>query len=157
MPKTDRFPPGFWHNYQETGRALALPVSPSFLVAAAVGAVVAQLEGRTLGLAALAHAVLAMAHLDLVEGTVLVLVVGAAVYGALDAGIGLVNHGRYLLVSYSHFEYRGSMPRKEAGYSGCSGLGSGWAWPPPCCWAAGLRWKRGIKRRAKPPLPRPFT
>ena len=21
------------------------------------------------------------------------------------------------------------MPRKEAGYSGCSGLGSGWAWP----------------------------
>ena len=36
-----------------------------FLVAAAVGAVVAQLEGRTLGLAALAHAVLAMAHLDL--------------------------------------------------------------------------------------------
>ena len=80
---------------------LSAPITMAqrFLVAAAVGAVVAQLEGRTLGLAALAHAVLAMAHLDLVEGTVLVLVVGAAVHRALDAGIGLVDHGCFLLVS----------------------------------------------------------
>ena len=68
-------------------------------MAPAGSAVVAQLEGRALGLAALAHAVLAVAHLDLVQGAALVLVVGAAVHRALDAGIGLVDHGCFLLVS----------------------------------------------------------
>ena len=69
------------------------------LIAPAGGAVVAQLKGRALGLLAVAHAVLAVAHLDLIEGAALVLIVGAAVHGALDAGIGLVKHGRFLLVS----------------------------------------------------------
>ena len=49
-------------------------------------AVVAQLEGRALGLLAVAHAVLAVAHLDLVEGAVLILVVGAAVHRVDPAG-----------------------------------------------------------------------
>jgi hypothetical protein len=66
-------------------------------IAAAVGAVVAQLEGGALGLLAVAHAVLAAAHLDLIEGAVGVLVVGAAVYGTLDAGVGLVEHSCFLL------------------------------------------------------------
>jgi hypothetical protein len=75
------------------------PLLGGLLLAGAGRAVVPQLEGSALGLAAGAHAVLAVAHLDLVEGAALVLVVSAAVHGALDAGIGLVHHGRYLLVS----------------------------------------------------------
>ena len=78
---------------------LPFPLLGGLLLAGAGRAVVAQLEGRALGLTAGAYAVLTVAHLDLVEGATLVLVVGAAVHGALDAGIGLVHHGCYLLVS----------------------------------------------------------
>ena len=68
------------------------------LLAAAAGAVVAQAEGRALGLVALAHAVLGAAHMDLIEGAMGVLVVRAAAHGALDAGIGLIHgHSRVLL------------------------------------------------------------
>ena len=83
------------------------------LITTAGRAVVAQLEGRALGLAALAHFVPAVAHLNLVEGAALILMMGAAVYGALDAGIGgLVNHGYFLLVSALEFpNTRRSMPR----------------------------------------------
>ena len=43
--------------------------------------------------------IVGVAHLDLVQGAALILVVGAAVHSAFDAGIGLVKHGRFLLVS----------------------------------------------------------
>ena len=65
-------------------------VSVSGSAAGALGAVVAQLEGGALSLVGSADVVLAATYLDLVEGAVLILVVGAAVDGALDAGIGLV-------------------------------------------------------------------
>lgn len=61
------------------------------LFAAAACAVVAQAEGRTLSLAALSDVVLGAGYLDFVEGAVCVLVVGAAVYRALDAGVGLID------------------------------------------------------------------
>ena len=73
----------------------------------ALGAVIPQLEGGALGLVALAHVVLAAAHLNLVEGTVLILVVGAAVDGTLDAGIGLVKHLIFLLLSPVAHGYAG--------------------------------------------------
>ena len=74
-------------------------------LAAAVGAVVPQLEGSALGLVGLAHVVLGAAHLDLVEGAVGVFVVGAAVDGALDAGIGVIVHCHNLLVFGIQEEY----------------------------------------------------
>ena len=82
------------------GRKKFPPVSVSrrVLLAAAAGAVVAQLERGALGVLAVADAALAAAHLDLVEGAVGVLVISAAVDGALDAGVGLVKHNHFLLV-----------------------------------------------------------
>ena len=70
----------------------SLPSGLTRSVTAAVGTVVAQLEGGALGLLAVAHAVLGAAHLNLVQGAGLVLVVGAAGHGTLDAGIGLIKH-----------------------------------------------------------------
>ena len=85
-------------------QAPSLTAFPRFSVTTTSGTVVAQLEGRALGLAALAHLVPAVAHLDLVEGAALVLVVGAAVHRAFDAGVGLIRcHGHFLLVSALEF------------------------------------------------------
>lgn len=55
------------------------------LPAAAVGAVVAQTEGRALGLVRLAHVGPGAAHLDAVQGTMMLAMVSTAVHGALDA------------------------------------------------------------------------
>ena len=60
---------------------------------------VAQLEGGALGLVGGADVVLAAAYLDFIEGAMMILVIGAAVDGALDAGIGLIEHNYFLLVS----------------------------------------------------------
>lgn len=61
------------------------------LLAAAVGAVAAQLEGRALSGVTAAHVGAAAAHLDLLQGAGLGLtvVIGAAVHRAADAGIGI--------------------------------------------------------------------
>jgi len=60
----------------------------------AAGAVVAQLEGRALGLAAVTDVGLAAAHLDLIQGAgvLLAVVVGTAGYGTFDTGIGSHSH-----------------------------------------------------------------
>lgn len=67
-------------------------------LAAALGTVVAQLERSALGGFCLAYVFGGAAYLNLVEGAMLILVVGAAVDGALNAGIGLVKHVVFLLV-----------------------------------------------------------
>ena len=88
-------------NVKKAGRVSARPAFRPRLVsgcaakslgAAAGCAVVAQLEGRALGLLAVAHAVLTAAHLDLVQGAALILMMGAAVHGAFDAGVRLLKH-----------------------------------------------------------------
>ena len=53
---------------------------------------VAQLEGRTLGLLTVAHTVLGAAHLNLIQSAGLVLVMGTAGHIALNAGVGLIKH-----------------------------------------------------------------
>jgi hypothetical protein len=73
--------------------------------AAALGAVIAQLEGSTLGAVGLGDVLGAATHLDFVQGAVLVLVIGAAVDRALDAGIGLLVHHVFLLVFRIQREY----------------------------------------------------
>jgi len=74
---------------------------------------IAQLERSALGLVGSANVVLAAAYLDLIEGAVLILVVGAAVDGALDAGVGLIDHNCFLLVSC----YTKSMPIERSRYA----------------------------------------
>jgi hypothetical protein len=71
----------------------------------ALGAVIAQLERSALSLLGLANVVLAVADLDLVQSAVLILVISAAVNGALDAGVGLVDHDVFLLVFRIQGEY----------------------------------------------------
>ena len=67
-------------------------------LAAALGAVVAQLERGALGGLSLAYVFGAATHLNLIQSAVVILVIGAAVDGALNAGIGLVKHFLFLLV-----------------------------------------------------------
>jgi hypothetical protein len=67
--------------------------------------VIAQLEGSTLGAVRLGDVLGAAAHLNFVQGAVLVLVVGAAVDRTLDAGIGLFVHNVFLLVFRIQREY----------------------------------------------------
>ena len=77
-------------------------------LAVAISAVVSKFEGSTLGLFRLTHVALGAAHLDLIQGAVGVLVVGAAVDGALDAGVGITGvivHVTYLLELVIQKEY----------------------------------------------------
>jgi len=66
---------------------------------------IAQLKRCALGFLRLAHIILAAANLNLVQSAVMVLVIGAAVYAALDAGIGLIVHNVLLLVFGIQGEY----------------------------------------------------
>lgn len=92
--------------------------SRQFLVAAVGGP---QLEGRTLGVLAAADLVLAAAHLNLVEGAGLVLVVSTAGDGAFDAGIGLFVHDIDLLV----LDSKSSMHQMQGDYSSWEDVSSG--------------------------------
>ena len=85
-------------------KKLGVPAAQCSL-ATALSAVVAQLEGSALGLVGLAHVVLAAANLNFIQGAVLVLVIGAAVDGALDTGVGLIIHDILLLVFGIQGEY----------------------------------------------------
>ena len=63
----------------------------ALLLAAAVSAVAAQLEGRALGGVTGAHILTAAAHLDLFQGAALglAIVIRTAIHGAADAGVGI--------------------------------------------------------------------
>ena len=99
--KTGRFFAGFYGIMIKEREGIGpFPLLMGVLLVTSTGCpVVAQFEGRALGLAALAHFVSAVPYLDLIEGAALIFVVGAAVHRTLDTGIGLINHGHFLLVS----------------------------------------------------------
>jgi len=68
------------------GGAFPIPmIRHQILFAAAIGTVVAQTEGRALGLVALAHVAGGAAHFDGVQGAVMLPMIGAAVDGTFDA------------------------------------------------------------------------
>ena len=60
----------------------------------AAAAVIPKLEGRAFGRGTVGHAGVTAAHLDLIQGAVIlvVAVIGAAGHRALDTGIGILVH-----------------------------------------------------------------
>jgi len=85
---------------------LTAPFLPVFQwkqrLALAAGSVFTQLEGGALGRGAVGHVGGSASHLDLVEGAVVVSMVGAAVHGTFDARIGLIHNAYPPLLGYRH-------------------------------------------------------